>query len=137
MAPLGQLLPAPQAPSCVVVPVSAPASGVGDFGVGSVVLLLQWTTPRIASRVVCGIGDTMESSCSSAALRIVDLPTFGRPMIATVPAREGPSGTARLARRFGSCRDTATRGALADVVGELNGDGRSLRCGAVRVDSQG
>ncbi len=82
-----------------------------------------WTTPRMASRVVCGVGETMERGCSSAALRIVDLPTLGRPMMATVPARRVRSATAGSGRRpagrfllcaFGWDREAATGGALAD-----------------------
>ena len=49
------------------------------------------TTPRIESRVVCGVGETMVSCCSSAALSSVLLPTFGRPIRAMRPDREGPS----------------------------------------------
>src|SRR6185436_14974162 len=43
------------------------------------------TTPRILVLVVCGLSETMAIFCSSSRLSNVDLPTLGRPIIATVP----------------------------------------------------
>ena len=37
-------------------------------------------------RVVCGLGVTMASFSPTMALSSVDLPTLGRPKMATVPA---------------------------------------------------
>ncbi|MCG3774160.1 MAG: hypothetical protein JW395_0977 [Nitrospira sp.] len=42
-------------------------------------------TPRILVLVVCGLSETIAIFCSSNRLSKVDLPTFGRPIIATVP----------------------------------------------------
>ena len=44
--------------------------------------------PRIRCRVVCGLGLTILTLRSSSAFRSVDLPTFGRPTIATKPQRK-------------------------------------------------
>src|SRR6185312_8850503 len=46
-------------------------------------------TPVIRLRVVCGLGVTMASFSPTMRLSKVDLPTFGRPRIATRPARTG------------------------------------------------
>src|SRR5690348_6460438 len=43
--------------------------------------------PRMRWRVVCARGVTMESGASISAFSSVDLPTFGRPTIATLPQR--------------------------------------------------
>src|SRR5690349_7031519 len=43
------------------------------------------TTPRILVLVVCGLSETIAIFCSSSRLSNVDLPTLGRPIIATVP----------------------------------------------------
>ena len=45
--------------------------------------------PRIRVRVVCGRGVTMARCSPSTRFRRVDLPTFGRPTMATNPARNG------------------------------------------------
>src|SRR6266702_434290 len=44
-------------------------------------------TPRMRVRVVCGLGETMATFSPSTRLRRVDLPTLGRPTMATKPAR--------------------------------------------------
>ena len=44
------------------------------------------TLSSTASRVVPAIGDTIARSCPVSAFSSVDLPTFGRPMIATLIA---------------------------------------------------
>src|SRR6267143_795165 len=51
-------------------------------------------TPRIRLRVVCGLGLTMASFWPTSRLSSVLLPTFGRPTMATNPARCGPGGAA-------------------------------------------
>src|SRR6266542_3710878 len=43
-------------------------------------------TPRMRVRVVCGRGDTIAIFSRRTRLRSVDLPTFGRPTMATNPA---------------------------------------------------
>ena len=43
-------------------------------------------TPAIRLRVVCGLGVTMASFSPTMRFSSVDLPTLGRPKIATVPA---------------------------------------------------
>jgi len=45
------------------------------------------TMPRMRWRVVCGLAVTMLTFCATSALTRVDLPTFGRPAIATKPER--------------------------------------------------
>ena len=54
---------------------SSPASATSPF-----------QTPTMRLRVVCGFGVTMASFSPTMALSSVDLPTFGRPRMATVPA---------------------------------------------------
>ena len=50
-------------------------------------------TPTIRLRVVCGLGVTMANFSPTMALSRVDLPTLGRPRMATVPAmRRAASG---------------------------------------------
>src|SRR5690348_11077982 len=46
--------------------------------------------PRMRCRVVCARGVTMESGASISAFKSVDLPTFGRPTMATLPQRVTP-----------------------------------------------
>jgi hypothetical protein len=43
--------------------------------------------PMMRARVVCGLRDVMLSLQPTSRLSSVDLPTFGRPTIATRPAR--------------------------------------------------
>ena len=45
-------------------------------------------TPRIRVRVVCGLSETIDTLRPTIAFSIVDLPTFGRPTIATKPERK-------------------------------------------------
>jgi len=52
-----------------------------DLGAGSI------GDAEDAVALVCGTGETIARSWPTAALKSVDLPTFGRPMRATVPAR--------------------------------------------------
>jgi hypothetical protein len=46
--------------------------------------------PRMACRVVCGLGLVMATFCPTSALVSVDLPTLGRPTKETKPARKSP-----------------------------------------------
>ena len=53
---------------------------------------MYWTNgslrmPEIRCRVVCGLRDVMLMRAPMSALRSVDLPTEGRPTIATCPQR--------------------------------------------------
>src|SRR5512137_983076 len=48
-------------------------------------------TPSTRSRVVCGLRDVMLTRSPTSAFTRVDLPTFGRPMTATMPTRRGAS----------------------------------------------
>src|SRR5690554_3363361 len=47
------------------------------------------STPLIRCRVVCALRDTMDSLAPIRALARVDLPTLGRPTMATNPQRKG------------------------------------------------
>ncbi len=44
-------------------------------------------TPRTARRVVCGLSETIATFCPTIVLTRVDLPTLGRPAMATNPER--------------------------------------------------
>src|SRR5690242_15795139 len=57
-------------------------------------------TPRTCVRVVCGLSETIDTFCPRIWLRSVDLPTFGRPTIATNPDRNGVSLIAGGSPRF-------------------------------------
>ena len=59
-------------------------------------------TPTMRLRVVCGLGVTMASFSPTMALSRVDLPTLGRPMMATVPAMRRASSPAASGLRVGS-----------------------------------
>ena len=54
------------------------------------------TTSSTASRVVPAIGDTMAREVPVSALSSVDLPTFGRPMMATEVSRCSNSPWVRI-----------------------------------------
>ena len=52
--------------------------------------------PVMRWRVVCALSEVMLIFCPTSAFSSVDLPTFGRPTIATRPQRDaagGPAGT--------------------------------------------
>src|SRR5262245_26951893 len=53
-------------------------------------------TPRTWVRVVCGRSETIDTLRPTSWLTSVDLPTLGRPTIATNPERKGTSGSAEL-----------------------------------------
>src|SRR6478735_10871770 len=64
--------------------------------------------PTIRWRVVCGFFDVMLTFSPISAFMSVDLPTLGRPTMATCPQRYGSASTAvpsldLLERRFGGC----------------------------------
>src|SRR5690606_15236033 len=77
-------------------------------------------TPRILCRVVCGFGLTMLIFSPTSALSSVDLPTFGRPTIATYPQRLSPpysglvTGELREHRRRGILLGEPTAAASPD-----------------------
>ena len=58
------------------------------------------TVSSTASRVVPAIGETIARSLPVSVLSSVDLPTFGRPMIATLMPAASPRGAFRV-REFG------------------------------------
>ena len=60
-------------------------------------------TPVIRLRVVCGLGVTMASFSPTIRLSSVDLPTLGRPKMATVPATV-PGGLDGAPLRLSLCR---------------------------------
>src|SRR5690349_20906579 len=45
--------------------------------------------PRMRCRVVCALREVIATCAPTSSFRSVDLPTFGRPTIATVPVRNG------------------------------------------------
>src|SRR5689334_8094454 len=64
--------------------------------------------PRTDSRVVCGLGETIESLTPRSAFISVDLPTLGQPTMATYPERKfGGRGLDR--EEFPECRAQVTR----------------------------
>src|SRR5690348_12108162 len=81
--------------------------------------------PRMRWRVVCARGVTMESGASISAFSSVDLPTFGRPTIATLPQRnELLIETPRPVRN--KCLDSPS-GASASASKALDADLRGSR----------
>src|SRR5206468_12541361 len=71
------------------------------------------TTPRMRWRVVCGFAVTMLTLRPTRALTSVDLPTFGRPTMATWPARKGGWLTRIYARREDGLPEAESRRAKA------------------------
>ena len=87
--------------------------------------------PNCRLRVVCGLGDTAAIFCPSRALTSVDLPTLGRPMIATLIAALPELGGGR-AGNVGAqvlVDDDAPADASGEkIAGGLDGSGeRDLR----------
>ena len=78
------------------------------------------STVSIASRVVPGISETMTRSWPSSLLTRLDLPTFGRPRIATRIASSGSSARARAAVRLEVVDDLVEQvaGAVAVQAGD-------------------
>src|SRR4051794_4841708 len=83
--------------------------------------------PATCTRVVCGLLDVMLTRAPTSAFMSVDLPTLGRPTIATRPERNG-----RLGAGFRLAPDDAVIGFCSSgLLGRA-----ATRAGAARRDRQ-
>ncbi len=77
------------------------------------------TTSSTASRVVPAIGDTMAREVPVSALSNVDLPTFGRPMMATDVSRCSNSPWVRIFFWFSAGSAPGTRGPPSSISSSI------------------
>ena len=92
------------------------------------------STVSTASRVVPGISLTISRSRPRSALTRLDLPTFGRPRIATRIASSGSEGRPAGASRSSSATIAVEQVAAARArAGPRSGSGRRARAGAARA----
>src|SRR5690606_19681089 len=75
------------------------------------------STPLIRWRVVCALRETMDSLAPIRAFAKVDLPTLGRPTIATYPQRKGVLICVPGSKRRASSAACAVCGDAAPVHG--------------------